>query len=88
MSNFKKTIAIALGIGLAIVGIGLLAMDRQQFWLLALGIYVLIYAGICLIFGLLLLLFFNNKEVGQALLLSSGILILIGFSVCTGLGMG
>lgn len=59
----------------------------------ALGAFVLglLAMAVVLLVQLVVGLFFSagekRKELGQALMLSSGIIILIGFSVCGGMGL-
>lgn len=90
MNSFWKKFLKSIGIN--ILGAGVLCLpfvfisDQNQAlgWLLIAFIIIAIALFIELITGLIFIVDTRQKELGQAILLTVGVILLIGFSVCSG----
>ncbi len=81
MNAFKKTVLICLSI-YAIIGIGIFLFgDTQKITLI--GLTGLVIAIGYFFIGLLVSIPKESREVGLGILLSSGIVLTIGISMCT-----
>jgi len=78
---FKKTIIASLIVYAAIAVAILSGGDRDAMAMI--GLTGLILGFLFLFFGLILCIPKNSRDVGKGLLLSSGIIFLIGVSVCS-----
>ncbi|HEY0609406.1 MAG TPA: hypothetical protein VGD35_07110 [Chitinophaga sp.] len=78
MNETFKKVLIAIGIPLAIMLMFLAVPDGA----ILVGVLALLVPFVYLIAGIIML-FTTRKKLGQVLLISGGIIFLIGFSVCS-----
>lgn len=79
-NNFKSFLILFLGFAALVAGAGMFDTSYNR-WA-GVGLLLLLLAVIYLVIGLLLIFFIQTRHVGKALLLSGGIVLLIGASVC------
>jgi len=77
MNETINKVLIALGIPLGIMLLSLLIPDSR----IIVGVLALLVSFVYLIGGILLLVI-ESKQLGQVLLISGGILFLVGSSIC------
>lgn len=80
MSEQFKKVLIAVAIPVVIMLLFLLAPDNEG--AIAVGTLALLVPFVYFVVGIILL-FTSRKQLGQVLLISCGIIFLIGFSICT-----
>lgn len=80
MSKFTKNLLIISGINLAILLLGLVFVEILILWLLIMVVEFFI--------ALILLIASETRAAGQAMLLSSLLGLLIGFSICSNMSFG
>jgi heme/copper-type cytochrome/quinol oxidase subunit 4 len=90
MNKFVKYLLIILGLDviLAILAFSFVALcfNRSSSGVLEFGFYVILICFVIqIITGLVFLANEEKRDIGKALLLSLGIIILIGYSICSSL---
>lgn len=81
MSKFKKAVLVCLGSYLLLVFISLLSNTSEKMVLI--GLIGLIMSVLLLVAGIIACIFPGSREVGKGMLLSAGILLIVGTSVCS-----
>ncbi len=80
MNQFKNTLIICFSI-YGIIALGLLIFgDHEKISMI--GLSGLVLSLLYLIIGIFACIPQNGRQIGKAMLLSAGIVLLIGFSVC------
>ncbi|MBC7866173.1 MAG: hypothetical protein H7X88_01455 [Gloeobacteraceae cyanobacterium ES-bin-316] len=81
MTSFKKTIIICFAI-FGIIALALLLVgDREKG--IMIGLSGLLLSILYLVVGVILCIRASSREVGKGMLISSGLLLIIGLSVCS-----
>ncbi len=85
MSNFKISIAVCFGIFalICLSVIGIADGDTLQM----IGLFGVLLSVLYLLIGIILCIPASSREVGKGILLSSGIILVIGLSVCSQMKM-
>ena len=81
MSNQKKTVLVCLGI-YAVLAI-LVSVTSSAERLASIGLTGILLGLFYFVLGLLACISKSSREVGKAILLSAGVILLIGVSVCS-----
>jgi FtsH-binding integral membrane protein len=84
MNKVWKTTLITLALPTAMALILLLPISNSE-WQISVLIFLLFYLLAALLAGLIVLAIGKNKEIGQGILMAAGIILVIGFSVCSGI---
>jgi FtsH-binding integral membrane protein len=84
MNKVWKTTLITLALP-AVMSLLLLLPSGNSEWQIGVLIFLLFYLLAALLAGIIVIAVGKNKEIGQGILMASGIILVIGFSVCSGL---
>jgi FtsH-binding integral membrane protein len=84
MNKVWKTTLITLALPTLLALLLFLPSGNSE-WQIGVLIFLLFYTLAALLAGIIVIAAAKNKEIGQGILLAGGIILVIGFSVCSGL---
>jgi FtsH-binding integral membrane protein len=84
MNKVWKAALITLALP-ALLALLLFLPSGNNEWQIGVLIFLLFYTLAALLAGIIVIAAAKNKEIGQGILLAGGIILVIGFSVCSGI---